>query len=33
MRALRAPPVRYSGDYDMYSREEIDAIARCATDD
>lgn len=26
-------PVRYSGDYDMYSREEIDAIARCATDD
>jgi integrase len=26
-------PVRYSGDYDMYSREEIDAIVRCATDD
>jgi integrase len=26
-------PVRYSGDYDMYSREEIDAIVRCAADD
>jgi integrase len=26
-------PVRYSGDYDIYSREEIDAIARSATDD
>src|SRR5256885_11356645 len=25
-------PVRYSGDYDMYSREEIDAILRCADD-
>jgi integrase len=26
-------PVRYSGDYDMCSREEIDAIVRCAADD
>jgi integrase len=26
-------PVRYSGDYDMYSREEIDAIVREAADD
>jgi Phage integrase, N-terminal SAM-like domain/Phage integrase family len=26
-------PVRYSGDYDMYSREEINAIVRCAADD
>ena len=26
-------PVRYSGDYDIYSREEIDAIARSAADD
>jgi integrase len=26
-------PVRYSGDYDMYSREEIDAIIRCTSDD
>ena len=25
-------PVRYSGDYDMYSREEIDVIIRQATD-
>jgi len=23
-------PIRYSGDYDIYSREEIDAIVRCA---
>jgi integrase len=26
-------PVRYSGDYDIYSREEIDAIVRHAADD
>jgi integrase len=26
-------PARYSGDYDMYSREDIDAIIRCASDD
>jgi integrase len=26
-------PVRYSGDYDIYDREEIDAIVRCAADD
>jgi integrase len=25
-------PIRYSGDYDIYSREEIDAIVRCAAD-
>jgi integrase len=25
-------PVRYSGDYDIYRREEIDAIVRCAAD-
>ena len=26
-------PVRYSGDYDIYSREEIDAIVRAAADE
>lgn len=26
-------PVRYSGDYDVYSREEIDALVRAAADD
>jgi integrase len=26
-------PVRYSGDYDIYSREELDALVRAATDD
>jgi integrase len=26
-------PVRYSGDYDIYTREEIDAIVRAAADD
>ena len=26
-------PIRYSGDYDIYSREEIDAIVRHAADD
>jgi 16S rRNA U1498 N3-methylase RsmE len=25
-------PVRYSGDYDIYSREEIDAIVRAAAE-
>jgi integrase len=25
-------PIRYSGDYDIYSGEEIDAIVRCAAD-
>jgi integrase len=26
-------PVRYSGDYDIYTREELDAIVRATTDD
>jgi integrase len=26
-------PARYSGDYDTYSRAEVDAIVRCAADD
>jgi integrase len=30
---LERHPVRYSGDYDIYSREEIDAIVRHAADD
>jgi integrase len=30
---LERHPVRYSGDYDIYSREEIDALVRAAGDD
>jgi integrase len=30
---LERHPVRYSGDYDIYSREEVDALVRAAADD
>ncbi len=31
--SVERQPVRYSGDYDFYSREEIDALARAAASD
>jgi hypothetical protein len=31
--AIERQPVRYSGDYDFYSREEIDALVRAAASD